>query len=58
MFEAHVEWPGVADLFATGWDGVTNPRFAADVNGDGVSDLVGFDLGEIVVEYGLLVEEL
>lgn len=58
IFETHAEWPGVADLFANAWDGFTNPRFAVDVNGDGVSDLVGFDNSEVVVEYGLLVEEL
>ena len=58
VFETHAEWPGVAELFANGWDGTTNPRFAADVNGDGVSDLVGFDSSEVLVEYGLLVEEL
>ena len=58
IFEQQEEWPGVADIFATGWDGLRNPRFAVDVNGDGVSDLVGFDTSEVVVEYGLLVEEL
>lgn len=58
IFEDHEEWPGVAELFSVGWDGATNPRFAVDVNGDGVSDLVGFGNTEIIVEYGLLVEDL
>ncbi len=58
VFEKHEEWPGVAELFAIGWDGVNNPRFAVDVNGDGVSDLLGFDDDSIVVEYGLLVTEM
>ena len=57
VFEGHEEWPGVAELFCIGWDGAINPRFAADVNGDGVSDLVGFGNSEIIVEYGLLVED-
>ena len=57
VFEPHAEWPGAAELFSTGWNGATNPRFAADVNGDGVSDLVGFDVNDVVVEYGLLVEQ-
>jgi len=58
VFETHAEWPGVADIFANGWDGIMNPRFAADVNGDGVSDLIGFDDNDVVVVYGLLVEEM
>ena len=57
-FDREAEWPGADILFGNDWDGLTNPRFVGDVNGDGVNDLIGVADDGVVVEYSALIESL
>ena len=58
LFERETMWPGADALFGGDWDGVANPRFVGDVNGDGIADLVGIADDEVVVEFSALIEPL
>ena len=43
---------GIRDFAAKEWDEGNEPRFAQDLNGDGMADLIGFSNdGHIVVRY-------
>lgn len=58
IFERETDWPGAAALFGNDWDGVANPRFTGDVNGDGIADLIGIANDAVIVEFSALIEAL